>query len=133
MRGSGGGNEILLVQSPSVVSSEPGQRLLLRVPLTRRCWTSRHPSCAVAVQSAGAGEQAWTFVSMPRADASTVPALVVGSRVVVQGAEPYELYHLFPLSREEETLALVQRALLLAGVALVLLVGLIAFVVTRRQ
>jgi two-component system sensor histidine kinase MtrB len=42
------------------------------------------------------------------------------------------MYYLFPLDNEEDTLQLVQRTLGGAGVALVLLVGLIAYVVTRQ-
>ena len=130
--GSGGSNEILLVQSPSSASSTPASDFSSSV-VDVSLLDEQAPELRVAVQqAAGTGEQSWTFVSMPDGDGETVPALVVGSRVAVQGAEPYELYHLFPLSREEETLALVEQALIVAGIALVLLVGLIAFVVTRQ-
>ena len=44
----------------------------------------------------------------------------------------YELYFLFPLDKEVETLALVRNALLLAALGLVILVGGIAWLVTRQ-
>jgi two-component system sensor histidine kinase MtrB len=58
--------------------------------------------------------------------------MVVGSPVLVPGFGAYELYFLFPLDKEEDTLGLVRRALLLAGFGLVVLVGGIAWLVTRQ-
>ena len=61
----------------------------------------------------------------------TVKGLIVGEPVEA-GSGPFELYYLFPLTAEEGTLALVQRTVLLAGLALVLLVLAIALLVTRQ-
>jgi len=61
-----------------------------------------------------------------------MPALAVGSVIDVPLSGPYELYFIFPLQREQEILDLVQRTLLLAGIGLVLLVGGVAYVVTRQ-
>ena len=44
----------------------------------------------------------------------------------------FELYYLFPLSAEADTIALVQRTVLLAGVGLVLFVAAIGLLVTRQ-
>ncbi|HEV2887423.1 MAG TPA: MtrAB system histidine kinase MtrB [Jatrophihabitans sp.] len=60
-----------------------------------------------------------------------VPGLIVGQPVITQ-AGAFELYYLFPLTAEQETLGLVQRTVLLAGLALVLLVAAIAALVTRQ-
>jgi two-component system sensor histidine kinase MtrB len=60
------------------------------------------------------------------------PALAVGSIIDIPLSGPYELYFIFPLQREQEILDLVQRTLLLGGIGLVLLVGGVAFVVTRQ-
>jgi two-component system sensor histidine kinase MtrB len=60
-----------------------------------------------------------------------MPGIAVGAPVNVRGIA-YELYHVFPLDEEQRTLDLVQRTLLVAGGVLVLLVGLIAYVVTRQ-
>ncbi|MEZ0074986.1 MtrAB system histidine kinase MtrB [Planotetraspora sp. GP83] len=54
--------------------------------------------------------------------------IVVGARV--NGS--YEIYHLFPLGEEERTLYAVQRMLIGVGVALVLLLAAIAYLVTRQ-
>jgi two-component system sensor histidine kinase MtrB len=62
---------------------------------------------------------------------ATVPAVVVGSRVDLPPAGPYELYLVYEMRDEVATLALVQRALVVGGVALVLLVATIAWLVAR--
>ena len=61
-----------------------------------------------------------------------IPALAVGSIIDIPLSGPYELYFIFPLQREQEILDLVQRTLLLGGIGLVLLVGGVAYVVTRQ-
>ncbi|HEY0167806.1 MAG TPA: MtrAB system histidine kinase MtrB [Jatrophihabitans sp.] len=60
-----------------------------------------------------------------------VPGLIVGQPLDTQ-AGAFELYYLFPLTAEQRTLSLVQRTVLLAGLALVLLVAVIAALVTRQ-
>src|SRR5215468_10945416 len=60
-----------------------------------------------------------------------VPGLVVGESVQAQGGM-YEIYYLFPLTVEQDTIALVQRTVLLAGLGLVLFVAMIAVLVTRQ-
>jgi two-component system sensor histidine kinase MtrB len=46
--------------------------------------------------------------------------------------KPYTLYYLFPLSEEEETLALVTRALVTAAALLLVLIAALTWVVTRQ-
>jgi two-component system sensor histidine kinase MtrB len=60
-----------------------------------------------------------------------VPGLIVGESVQAQGGM-YEIYYLFPLTVEQDTIALVQRTVLLAGLGLVLFVAMIAVLVTRQ-
>lgn len=61
----------------------------------------------------------------------TVPGLIVGGPVQTPTGS-FELYYLFPLTAEQQTIALVQRTVLLAGLALVILVLAIALLVTRQ-
>ena len=65
-------------------------------------------------------------------DARTVPAIAVGAIVTIPQAGPYELYLVYRLDREQEILNLVRQAFVAGGFALVLLVGGVAFVVTRQ-
>lgn len=60
-----------------------------------------------------------------------VDGLITGEPVTVR-AGTFELYYLFPLSAEQDTIAIVQRTVLLAGLGLVLFVVLMAMLVTRQ-
>jgi two-component system sensor histidine kinase MtrB len=60
-----------------------------------------------------------------------VPGLVVGEPVQARTGL-FELYYLFPLTSEQQTIALLQRTVLLSGIGLVLLVVAIAMLVTRQ-
>lgn len=80
---------------------------------------------------------AWTYTTIRTLDESGVaseqPGVVVGSQVdLPSDGATYTLYYLFPLDDEQETLALVTRALLTAGVLLLVLVAGVTWLVTRQ-
>jgi two-component system sensor histidine kinase MtrB len=60
------------------------------------------------------------------------PAIAVGTKVLGPDRNFYEVYYVFPLSQEQATLNLVQRTLGVAGAFLVLLLGGIAWLITRQ-
>jgi two-component system sensor histidine kinase MtrB len=61
------------------------------------------------------------------------PGVVVGSQVRLPADDnTYTLYYLYPLNEQQETLALVSRAMLVAGVPLLLLVACLTWLVTRQ-
>lgn len=60
-----------------------------------------------------------------------VPALVIGSQVSVPGDEPHELYYVFPMEREATTLDMVRRTFVVGSTVFMVLIGLVAYVVTR--
>lgn len=62
----------------------------------------------------------------------TVPGIVVGGQVDVADRGQYEIYYLFPLSEQVQSLALVERAVVLAGGLLILGLSVVAAVVTRQ-
>jgi two-component system sensor histidine kinase MtrB len=77
--------------------------------------------------------QSYTYTPRPSAAGTTrVPGFIVGAPLSVPGAGAYELYYVFPLTQEQATLALFQRTLIVAGLLLVGLLALIAWVVTRQ-
>jgi two-component system sensor histidine kinase MtrB len=80
-----------------------------------------------------AGNLAVQYAPVQPAAGSTryVRGLIVGEPVPARSGL-FELYYLFPLTAEEQTIALVHRTVLLAGLALVLLVLIIALLVTRQ-
>ncbi|MEP7036565.1 MAG: MtrAB system histidine kinase MtrB [Actinomycetota bacterium] len=71
------------------------------------------------------------IITIRSTDGVPVSAVIVGSRVTLPVAGQYELYFVFPLDREQQTLRVVARTFALGGIALVLLLGAVAFVVTR--
>jgi two-component system sensor histidine kinase MtrB len=79
----------------------------------------------------GRQREAWTYTSIVGLDGSSTPGIVVGAPVQSRTAS-YQLYYLFPLSREVATLHLVERTMVFAGSGLVLLIAIIAAFVTRQ-
>ncbi|HEV7173768.1 MtrAB system histidine kinase MtrB [Pedococcus sp.] len=73
-----------------------------------------------------------TTVPDSQGGSQTVAAVVVGSQIDVPVAGKYDLYAVYPMQREEATLGLVTRTFTLGGFFLVLLVGAVAWVVTRQ-
>jgi two-component system sensor histidine kinase MtrB len=84
-----------------------------------------------AAIAADPSHQQVQIISIRASDGTLVPAAIVGSRVTLAAAGPYELYFVFPLQREQLTLAVVGRTFSLGGIVLVLLLGGVAYVVTR--
>jgi two-component system sensor histidine kinase MtrB len=74
----------------------------------------------------------WTPTTVSYTDAPSEPGLAVGGQVPVPSIGVYELYYLFPLGPQEETLALVARSVASVAVLVVLLLSAIAFVVVRQ-
>src|SRR5882757_6854786 len=60
------------------------------------------------------------------------PALAVGKRLTDINGSTYQLYYLFPFDQEEKTLGLVKGTLATAGIFVVVLLGAIAWLVTRQ-
>ena len=75
--------------------------------------------------------EAWTYTEIRQSDGTSTPGLVVGAPVNVADLQ-YQIFYLFPLTREEQTIALVERTMLVAGAGLVLLLAGIAALVTRQ-
>ena len=78
------------------------------------------------------GNVATAYAPVPRAGAKgLVKGLIVGEPIASRTGL-FELYYRFPLTAEEETIALIQRTVALAGLALIILVFGIAQLVTRQ-
>lgn len=60
------------------------------------------------------------------------PGLVVGTQLNDIEGNPYELYYVFPLAQEEQSLNLVRGTLATAGLFVVVLLGAIAWLVVRQ-
>ena len=128
--GPGGDYSVVILASPSRMA---------RVQLYSLGWTAGQAlnSISATLRSDVRSAQARGDINLPRtfqeptrlaySDGTKVPALAVG----VPLGSYYQLYYVFPLTRIVQTLQLVQRTLILGGIALVVLLALIASLVTR--
>ena len=101
--GRAGAREVVLLRGDDV-TAPPGAA---GPQLGRR----RHPRGAAGAARAveTTDRQQWTYSEVTRASGrNRCPVMVVGSPVVVPRIGAYELYFLFPLDKEEETLGLVR-------------------------
>ncbi len=74
--------------------------------------------------------QAWTYTTIRYTDGRAVPGLAVGAPLAVRDVGPYEIYQLFPLTQEQETLTLVRNSTVLAGLFIILGLAVLAAAVT---
>ena len=65
-------------------------------------------------------------------DGKSLPAVIVGSVVEVPTAGAYDLYFIYPMEQEVATMGLIGNSFVVAGIILTLLVGAVAWVVTRQ-
>ncbi|MFF1878040.1 MtrAB system histidine kinase MtrB [Leifsonia sp. NPDC058230] len=79
----------------------------------------------------GGTKQFYQSVALPGTDGNTDPGLVVGTQLTLPSYGHYELYIGYNLRDAENTLVFVQNTLALAGLALILLVGAITWVIVR--
>jgi two-component system, OmpR family, sensor histidine kinase MtrB len=73
----------------------------------------------------------WQSIGLERADGTRAPGLVAGSLIDIPDAGRYELFLVYDLSDVQSTLDFVQGTLVLGGVALVILIGAVAYVIVR--
>ncbi len=87
------------------------------------------------LEAAVAGDpanQKMQIVSIPLSgEADPVPCLVIGQQVDLPLARSYGIYYFYPLQRERATLEVISQIFLSGGLVLVLLIGAVAYVVTR--
>lgn len=78
------------------------------------------------------GDIATSYVTIEYVGGTHVPGLAIGKKILIPNAGQYEMYMLFSLANQYETLGLIQNYLLLTGLSLVLLIGLITWLVVRQ-
>jgi two-component system sensor histidine kinase MtrB len=129
--GPGGDYSVVVLASPNLIG---------KIPLYSLGWTTGNALNSLSAtlrhevenaQARGDIDQSRTFQQPTTltysGGTSPVPALAVG----IPLGSYYQLYYVFPLTKILQTLQLVQRTLIVGGIALVVLLALIASVVTR--
>jgi two-component system, OmpR family, sensor histidine kinase MtrB len=79
----------------------------------------------------GRSAEAEMFAKVHRAG-PPVRALIIGGPLTTASGAEYELYYSFPLTSEQQTYGLVRTTLEFGGLAIVLVLALVAYVVTRQ-
>lgn len=76
--------------------------------------------------------QAWQITELSFLDGSSLAGVVVGAPLYLPGIGEYELYQLFPLQREIQTLELTRSAVGIAGVLMALALVGVSLLLTRQ-
>ena len=123
LQGQGGGDRgVVFLQSPANTSgvpiAPPSTTLAIRDAV----------SAAMRDSVEGGVAQSWQFVALP----DGTPGVVVGTSLDLGVAGPYELYFVYPLTAEQQTLTLIQRVLGLGAGMLVALVVFMTWWVTNQ-
>ncbi|MEP6842468.1 MAG: HAMP domain-containing protein, partial [Pseudolysinimonas sp.] len=85
-----------------------------------------------SVRDGGVSQLSWQSLRLPNGSTGqSSPGIVVGSLLEVPTAGDYQLYLVYDLSDVQQTLDFVQRTLVLGGLALVLLIGAVAYLIVR--
>ena len=120
----------LVLQGPLSSTTSPGP-----VRSSSAVSVAALPTDLVETVSEGDGTF-WQFSDLPAADpdaGETTPAVVVGRQLRAPGTgDTYAMYYLFSMQDQQSTLNLVRNALLLGGLAMVLMVGGVALLVSRQ-
>jgi two-component system sensor histidine kinase MtrB len=94
------------------------------------------PALVHEVEDSTSADTSYTYTTIRyarSADRRPVPGVVTGSQVTLPAdGGTYSLYYLFPMTEQAKTLSLVRRALVTAGVLLLLLVAGVTWLVTRQ-
>ena len=121
--GSFGSYDALLLANPDLSGMpERGTRLVNE--------TSIPAELRKAVRESN--KQAWTYSLLTYDDGKAEKGIVVGSTVSIPRVGNYELYLLFPLNAEQQTVSLVQGGVGATGIALLIGLGVLAWFVTSR-
>jgi two-component system, OmpR family, sensor histidine kinase MtrB len=72
------------------------------------------------------------YTQMQYAEVQNIPGLAVGQKITIPNAGEYELYLVFSLINEKETLDLISRSLLIASILLLFFITLITWLVVRQ-
>lgn len=124
--GAAGRNEVALLREPTTP--------LPPISLDRASNLVSPGSISDALRNAvrSSNRQAWTYLPIRYQSGQREPGLAVGSSVAIPGVGAYELYLLFPLTPEQNTINLVRRTLIAVGFALIALIGAITWFVVRQ-
>jgi len=122
--GTTNSRRVALLRSPGQVSSQ-----VLQSPISADLDTKIIPSMLRAKVRNSNGKMLYQSISIPFNDTEH-PGIVVGAPIQIPLAGNYELYLVFDLNSEQQTLDFVQRTLFFGMLILLFMIGAISFFVT---
>ncbi len=85
----------------------------------------------VAASTGGTQTQYWQSVSLTDDRGDSQPGIIVGTPLSIPGVGNFQLYIGYNLADADQTLVFVQQTLWLGGLALIILIGLVSWVIVR--
>lgn len=125
INGGSGSRQVALLRSPG----QP-QLQLFQSPISRDLDLATIPDELREQVRKSVGILTYTPVSLER-DGLQVAGITVGAPLTIPLAGNFELFLVFDLSAEAQSLALVQNAITVAGIILLFLIALVSYLVTR--
>ena len=125
--GSSDSRKVALLRSPGQVTS-----VVLQSPISADLDTSIFSEKLREQVRTTSSRLSYQSVTITDSDGSTHPGMVVGAPVTIPVAGAYELYLVFNLSGEQQTLDFVQATLVVGGMVTILIIASISWLVTRR-
>ena len=125
--GTAESRKVALLRSPGQSSA-----LILQSPISADLSTSLFDEKLREQVRASNGQLTYQSVALPAANGSVHPGLVVGAPITIPVAGSYEIYLVFDLIGEQQTLDFVQATLVVGGLITMLIIASISWFVTRR-
>lgn len=125
--GTSDNRKVALLRSPGQVTS-----VVLQSPISADLDTSLFTDKLRSQVRASSGKLSYQSVTLTDSTGATAPGIVVGAPVTIPVAGAYELYLVFNLSSEQQTLDFVQATLVVGGIVTIIIIATIGWFVTRR-
>ena len=125
--GTAESRKVALLRSPGQSSA-----LILQSPISADLSTSLFDERLREKVRASNGQLTYQSVAIPASNGSVHPGLVVGAPITIPVAGSYEIYLVFDLIGEQQTLDFVQATLVVGGLITMLIIAFISWFVTRR-
>jgi len=120
------GREVALLRSSQKLAGSPNYQRISNLVLLE----SIPKELRLRVQKSTGSE--WAYSTIFYKYGNRIPGLIVGEKITIPGAGPYEMYLLFNLSNQRETLSLLSRSLFFSGIFLLFLISLLTWLVVRQ-
>jgi two-component system sensor histidine kinase MtrB len=125
--GTAESRKVALLRSPGQSSA-----LILQSPISADLSTSLFDEKLREQVRNSNGQLTYQSVALPSANGAVHPGLVVGAPITIPVAGDYEIYLVFDLVGEQQTLDFVQATLVVGGLITMLIIASISWFVTRR-